>query len=78
MLDAAEALLFRRRDELAVADERGRRIAVEGVEAENDQSFACCKRRRLLCSGVRTGGLLCRCQASMVLIAKVPKFPGNL
>ena len=36
MLDAAEALLLRRRDELAVAHERGRRIAVKGVEAEDD------------------------------------------
>ena len=36
MLDAAEALLFGRRNELAVADERSRGIAVEGVEAEDD------------------------------------------
>ena len=36
MLDAAESLLLRRRDELAVADERSRGIAVEGVEAKDD------------------------------------------
>ena len=36
MLDAAESLLLRRRNEHAVAHERGRGIAVECVEAEND------------------------------------------
>src|SRR5262249_54925323 len=36
MLYAAEPLLFYSRDELAVADECSRGIAVEGVEAEDD------------------------------------------
>ena len=36
MLHAAEALLFRRSNKLAVADERSRGIAVEGVEAKDD------------------------------------------
>ena len=36
MLHAAEPFLLRRRDKLAVADERSRRIAVEGIEAEDD------------------------------------------
>jgi hypothetical protein len=40
MLYAAEALLFRRRNKLAVADERGRGIAVEGVEAKDDHRGA--------------------------------------
>jgi hypothetical protein len=36
VLDAAEALFFSGADELAVFDESGGGIAVEGVEAEND------------------------------------------
>ena len=36
MLDATKSLLFRRRNERAVANERGGGIAVEGVETEND------------------------------------------
>src|SRR5262245_42034829 len=36
MLHAAEALLFRRSNKLAVADERGRGIAVECIEAKYD------------------------------------------
>ena len=35
MLAAREALLLRRRDDLAVAEEGGRRIMVEGRNAEN-------------------------------------------
>ena len=36
MLDAAEALLFCRGDQLSIAHQRGRGIAVESVNAEND------------------------------------------
>jgi hypothetical protein len=36
MLHAAEALLFRRSNKLAVADERSRGITVEGIEAKDD------------------------------------------
>ena len=36
MLHAAEPLLFRRSNKLAVPDERSRGIAMEGVEAEDD------------------------------------------
>ena len=39
MLDAAEAFLLGGGDELAVAHERGRRIAVEGIETEDDHWF---------------------------------------
>ena len=35
VLDAAKALFFDRRDELAVAHEDGRDVAVIGVDAEN-------------------------------------------
>ena len=35
MLDPPEPLLFDRRDELSVADERRRHVAVIGVEAED-------------------------------------------
>ena len=38
MLHAAEALLFRRSNKLAVADERGRRIAVECIKSQNDHT----------------------------------------
>ena len=38
MLDATEALLLGRGDENAVAHERGRRVAVEGVETENNHA----------------------------------------
>ena len=36
MLDAAEALLLRRRDKLAVAHERGGEVAVKSIEAQDD------------------------------------------
>ena len=36
MLDPAEALLFGGCDEYAIADDRRRRIAVEGIKAEDD------------------------------------------
>src|SRR5437763_12673868 len=36
MLDATKSLLFCRRNKRTVADQRGRGIAVECVEAEND------------------------------------------
>src|SRR5262249_44093488 len=36
MLDAAEPLLFRGRDQFAVTNERSRRITMEAVETEND------------------------------------------
>src|SRR5262249_32153435 len=38
MLHAAEALLFRGSNKLAVADERGRGIAVEGIKPQNDHT----------------------------------------
>ena len=38
MLHAAEALLFRRSNKLALADKRGRGIAVEGIETQNDHT----------------------------------------
>src|SRR5262249_23253403 len=40
MLHAAEALLFRRSNKLAVADERGRRITVESIKPQNDHTRA--------------------------------------
>src|SRR5262249_46508408 len=36
MLHPAESLLFCRRNEYTLADQRGRGIAVEGIDAEND------------------------------------------
>ena len=50
MLDAAEALLLGGGDEHAVAHERGREIAVEGVEAKDDHKP--CSTDRLLDRGV--------------------------
>ena len=49
VLDAVEALLLGRRDELAVDDERGGRVAVVGVEAEDRRHgrlmLVTCRRR---------------------------------
>ena len=49
VLDAAEALLFRGRDQFAVTNERRRRIAMETVETENDHG----KIRKNLDDGAR-------------------------
>src|SRR5262249_41806169 len=38
MLHAAEALLFRRSNKLAISDECGRRITVECIKAQNDHT----------------------------------------
>ena len=66
VLDAAEALLLRCRDELAVTNERGRRIAVEGIEAKNDHPFASCTVTPAVFRP--TNRFLCQFQASVIMV----------
>src|SRR5258708_6701970 len=54
MLHAAEPLLFRRRDKFAVTDEGSRRIAVEGVKAEDDHARSNIRAEPLFAHATRT------------------------
>ena len=67
MLYAAESLLFCCRNELAVANERGGGIAVEGIEAENDHPFASCTVTPAVFRP--TSRFLCQRQESVIMVA---------